>query len=95
MPDGTIPPHLNGSRVKGEPLGPTIAVRLMEVLSDGQPHSVAELMPCLDDPLSGIDALRMRISVLRKSLRPKGLDVMFQAAGGYRLVRLLSSPYRG
>ena len=46
--------------------------RLCTVLWDGQPHSYTELMRCLDDDLAGLGALHYHISMLRRTLLPRG-----------------------
>jgi hypothetical protein len=50
--------------------------QLLAVLSDGLPHKFAELLACLPDELSGIDALRMTLSRIRAKLRPRGEDII-------------------
>lgn len=44
--------------------------RILNVLGDGKPHSVDELMTCLWDELSGRTALRTCLTAIRKKLEP-------------------------
>lgn len=69
--------------------------RILAILRDGQPHTVAELHRCLDDDLSDPEALWSRISFLRKKLEPKGQGIYSVNRKGvttYRLV-FFQDPY--
>jgi hypothetical protein len=68
--------------------------RVLDVLSDGLPHKFNELLACLPDEMSGIDALRMLLSRVRPKLRARGEDIICQHLNHshqYRHVRLLRS----
>ncbi len=68
--------------------------KILQVLSDGLPHPFSELLDCLPDDLSGITALRMMLSRIRRKLRPRGEDIICQHLNHshqYRHVRLLHS----
>lgn len=70
--------------------------KILRVLSDGMPHSRHELHACLDDPLSNLKALWFHICMMRKTLRPKGEDIICEYCSRsyyYRHVRLLSGGY--
>jgi hypothetical protein len=72
--------------------------RMLQLLMDGLPHSPAELHGCLYDEMSAVRTVKYHLSTMRKILRPAGLDVLTQVVKfrvHYRLVRLLSSPYKG
>lgn len=65
--------------------------KIMDVLGDGEPHSVTELLDHLDDPYLDRRVLKVHISLLRKKLKDDGHDVVYVATGksvgwGYRLV---------
>lgn len=66
--------------------------RMMEVLQDGLLHTRQELFACLWDDKSELSAIQARISLLRKKLRPQGLEIDCVLNRGikYRLVRLLT-----
>lgn len=49
---------------------------ILDVLSDGKPHTPAELRPCLGDDLAGNAAVRMHVCRLRKRLRERGQDIV-------------------
>lgn len=68
--------------------------RMFNLLSDGSIHSKEELHACLDDELSEQNMVPFHICNMRKVIRPKGLDVVSERNAGYRLVRLLRSPYK-
>lgn len=66
---------------------------ILAVLADGQLHTREELHACLPDELSGASAVRFHVSNIRKSLRPKGQDIICQLKNRrifYRHVRLLT-----
>lgn len=65
---------------------------MLKVLSDGLPHSKAELHACLPDELGAADNVFRHISAIRKTLRPRGQDVLCEyreRSRFYRWVRLL------
>lgn len=65
--------------------------RMLEVLSDGLPHSRKELHACLYDELSRISSIRYHLSNIRKKL-PDGETVICEYVGTtfkYRHIRLL------
>lgn len=68
--------------------------RLMEVLGDGGPHTVEELLPKLNDELSTTNNLQMHISFLRDRLQQEGKTVINERRDGaycYRLARYIDS----
>jgi DNA-binding winged helix-turn-helix (wHTH) protein len=74
---------------------PPVQQRMLELLSDGLPHSKEELHDCLYDELSNIATIQKHISLIRKQLRPHGQDILIEFIRRrvhYRHVRLLSKP---
>lgn len=72
--------------------GPTnTQQRILDRLADGQAHSYAELLKCLNDDQATPAGLHVHVCNLRKKL-PEGEEIICQLAGyvrGYRHVRLL------
>lgn len=71
----------------------TIREQMLELLSDGLPHTRAELHS-LCGP-SSRSTIRTHIHFIRRTLRPKGEDIiceLHRRALCYRHVRLLRSP---
>lgn len=65
---------------------------ILQVLSDGLPHSKAELHACLPDELGKLSNITWHLAEIRKVLRPRGQDVLCEyrdRARLYRWVRLL------
>ena len=65
---------------------------MLKVLSDGMPHSKAELHECLPDELGPMKNISRHLGEIRKALRPRGQDVLCEyrdRARLYRWVRLL------
>lgn len=65
--------------------------KILEVLSDGMPHTRDELNQCLSDDLAASTALKNHMCQLRKKL-PAGQDVICQYKNKqyhYRHIRLL------
>lgn len=71
--------------------------RIYAVLSDGEPHTVQDLQPCLWDDLADPAVLRCHISTLRKELskQSEGIVTRREVNGvtTYQLVRVMASPY--
>ncbi len=68
--------------------------KILALLSDGLPHSRKEIHGCLPDELSNITTIQAHISYMRKSLRPKGEDILceiYNRTVHYRHVRLIGS----
>lgn len=68
--------------------------RVLAVLADGKAHPLADLIPCLDDPLSSRVAIMMTVSNLRKKLERRGEMVLAEYRNRqclYRHVVLLRS----
>jgi hypothetical protein len=78
--------------------------RIMDVLADGEPHSLRELFKLLDAPpgdaatslqlSTAFVCLQNHIKNVRKHVRPKGLDIVCQIIyrrKNYRLVRPITS----
>jgi hypothetical protein len=79
---------------KKNPLQP-IQIKMLDVLSDGLPHSRKELHACLSDPMVDMAAIRVHICHIRKVLRPRGQDIVCELKHRkihYRHVRLLLDP---
>jgi DNA-binding response OmpR family regulator len=73
-------------------------VRILALLSDGQPHAKTELLKCIDDELTDLTALRMHFTRIRRKIRPLGQDVICEFVKRqtmYRHVRLLGSSHNG
>lgn len=72
--------------------------KMLELLSDGLPHRVEELRPCLFDELSTRTAIQVHICNIRKKLVGKGEDIVCvirNRATSYQHVRLLASANDG
>lgn len=66
--------------------------RILELLSDGKPHTRKEIHALLWDPLSKLAAIKGHISLLRKLL-PPGQAIICELIGysiNYRHVNLLN-----
>lgn len=75
-----------------EQLTPT-QERLMAILLDGNAHSAEELWRAVDDELSNRNNLNVHISLLRKRLEPRGLNVVcYERTGKYQLMRRINVP---
>lgn len=72
--------------------------KVFDILSDGRPHTVAELMTCLE-PFSSVSALHFHIKNVRRKLRSSSYgincDESTHSTTTYRLVQNLVSPYDG
>jgi len=78
--------------------GKTVGQKIMDMLGDGMLHTVTELRTCLWDDDCGPTALSAQIGILRKSLRPMGMDIVcYQSSpeSSYRLVRHMASAING
>lgn len=67
--------------------------KMLAVLSDGLPHSKAELHSCLHDDLGAVENIQIHLTNIRKRIRPKGEDILTQFIDRrlhYRLVRLIA-----
>lgn len=72
--------------------------RMLRALGDGLPHSYKSLIDCLCDELGGPANVRVHISSIRKKIRPRGHDIVWELVNGvthYRYVRLLASAVDG
>lgn len=70
-----------------------IHLRILEILSDGLPHTPEELLPAIGDELADIPTLQVHICRIRKVLRPAGQDIIAEYVRRdcrYRHVRLLN-----
>lgn len=70
-----------------------IQQRMLEVLSDGLPHTPLELHACLDDELGPVRNIRAHLTAIRKKLLTKGQTIVGYYHLGkvhYRHVRLLN-----
>ena len=82
--------------------GPTVGQKMLAMLQDGMPHTVAELKGCMWDEEGLDESVRPRIADLRKHLRPQGYDIIHVQArvsedgqAYYRMIRLLASAVDG
>lgn len=67
--------------------------RILDVLSDGLPHTPEELHGCLDDELGDIENIRPHLTAIRKQIRPFGADILcviHNRTAHYQHVRLLA-----
>ena len=72
--------------------------KILDVLSDGQPHSQEELHACLWDDQGSLANIRPHITHIRQKLRPLGQDIICEYIDRrrlYRHVRLLHSANDG
>jgi len=72
--------------------------RMLNLLSDGLPHSREAMLECLQDEQVCSTAHTPHLLAIRKKLRPKGEDVIceyIKRRPYYRHVRLLPSAYDG
>lgn len=69
--------------------------RIYEVLRDGEPHTMEEVLAAMPDPLCEKQNVRNHISIMRKVLRPAGFDILrvlgFQRFKPWVMVRLMSA----
>ena len=76
-----------------------IQQRIIDLLSDGMPHSREAILECLQDELvNNQQAHKMHIMAIRYKLRPRGQDIICEYVRRrpfYRHVRLLASSYDG
>ncbi len=67
--------------------------RIYKLLSDGMPHSTAEVKACFDDELTDNNAVGQMVFRLRRALARSGYGVMCEQVNGsgshYRLVRFI------
>lgn len=66
--------------------------KMFALLSDGLPHSNADLKSCLDDELAGHSALTAMLTLMRQRLRRSGYGILCERdgnGGSYRLVRFI------
>lgn len=57
--------------------------RILKVLSDGQPHTRAELMKCLWDELASPAAMRQHIINIRPKIAPLGQTIVCEMGKSY------------
>lgn len=68
--------------------------RMLELLSDGKPHTRKEMHGCLWDEHSELTAIQIHISKIRHKLLTKGETIICELSGYricYRHVRLINS----
>lgn len=66
--------------------------RMMQILGNGERHSIKKLRVCLNDDRALLDTVRDHVANLRKKLRKYGEDVALvkdSSGSYYQLVRLL------
>lgn len=67
--------------------------RMLRVLADGLPHRREELHACLVDDLGALSNIQPHLSDIRKTLRPRGEDIVCEIVSRricYRHVRLIA-----
>ena len=68
--------------------------RMLALLSDGRPHTRAELRKLLWDEHSGLGAVRRQLCAARKIVRAAGCEIVCEITQGgricYRQVKLLN-----
>lgn len=67
--------------------------KILAVLADGMRHPRRELHDCLYDETGPLSNIRAHITQLRKTLRPRGEDIVCELFSGgiyYRHVRILA-----
>lgn len=73
--------------------------KMLEVLSDGMPHTREELHACLWDEQGALSNIKAHITAIRAKLRPIGEDILcevgYKLQFRYRHVRLLASAVNG
>ena len=71
--------------------------RILALLADGEAHSLADLLPALEDECAEPSTLNVHIARMRPRLNYFSQDVLCRERGGttYRLVRFLSSDCDG
>lgn len=52
--------------------------KILDVLSDGMPHTKDELHACLSDELAALSAVDFHLTGIRKVIRPVGQDIICQ-----------------
>jgi hypothetical protein len=76
----------------------TVRKKMLDILSDGMPHTAEELHACLWDELSPVGNIRKHLSLLNQYLKPKAMIILHQSLNKrwhYRLTRLLVNPNDG
>jgi hypothetical protein len=66
--------------------------KIINVLSDGQPHQKRELQDCLDE-LAEPNAIHVHVTLIRRKLRPVGEEILCVNRDGksyFRHVRVVS-----
>lgn len=72
--------------------------KLMNLLGDEQRHSIAEIIERVFTKEDTANNVQYTVSMLRKAIRPKGMDVACIMLGRetfYQLARLTANPYDG
>jgi len=72
--------------------------KIVNLLSDGLPHTREEVHDCLWDEEAPLTAIQMHISRIRAKIRPRGEEIVCELRHRtihYRHVRLLDDPYKG
>lgn len=72
--------------------------KMLQLLSDGMPHSRAEVHACLPDELGARTNIYPHLSGIRRQLKEIGEAILVEFIRGrlhFRHVRLLASAYNG
>ena len=70
----------------------TVQQRMMDLLSDGNPHTSKELHGCLEDELGPVSNIDPHLDAIRKKIRPTGQDLICQRHNGVSWYTLLNTP---
>jgi len=71
-----------------------VETKMLQLLSDGKPHTREELHGCLWDDKSYLRTIQFHLSKIRQRLRPQGQDIiceLFKRQIHYRHIRYLAS----
>ena len=68
--------------------------RIMDLLSDGLPHTKKEMVLCLADPMGGEDNVKPHLHNLRKKLLIQNEAVLCVLVGGRVKYQFLPAKYR-
>ena len=67
--------------------------RIMDLLSDGLPHTKKEMVACLADPMGGEDNVKPHLHNLRKKLLTRNEAVLCVLVGGRIKYQFLPAKY--
>lgn len=82
----------NGKEEVAKPKRITVPQRMMNLLSDGRPHTLKDMEACLEEDVPPLD-ISPHLTALRKALRPRGEDILCRREGNttwYSHVRIVN-----